>query len=71
MDVEAVLSCDSEVMSGAVVIKGSRVTVDTLFSYLSIEEFLDKFQTIGRIGAESVLAVALHELKRHFPYRTS
>ncbi|MFI0845040.1 DUF433 domain-containing protein [Mesorhizobium sp. IMUNJ 23232] len=71
MSVHDVLSCRLDTMSGAVVIKRSRVPVDTLFAYLSIEEFLEQFPTITRSEAEAVLAAALNELKNHFPHRTS
>lgn len=71
MNVHDVLSCRLDTVSGAVVIKGSRVPADTLFAYLSISEFLENFPTISRQEAEAVLAVALDELKGHFPQRTS
>jgi uncharacterized protein (DUF433 family) len=65
------LSCSPDVMSGAVVFKGSRVPVDTLFDYISIEEFLNQFPTISRGEAEAVLTVALEQLKSEFPDRKS
>lgn len=71
MEVSDVLSCRCDVVSGAVVIKGSRVPVDTLFDYLSIEDFLQNFPTIERREAEAILSVALGLLKAHFPNRTS
>jgi uncharacterized protein (DUF433 family) len=71
MEVTDVLSCRLDTVSGAVVIKDSRVPVDTLFSYISIEDFLENFPTISRAEAEAVLNVALEELKKHFPHRTS
>jgi uncharacterized protein (DUF433 family) len=69
MRVQDFLSCDPEVMSGAVVLKGSRVPVDTLFANISIEEFIENFPTIERSQAEAVLSLAVDELKKHFPNR--
>lgn len=71
MRAQDLLSCDPEVMSGAVVLKGSRVPVDTLFANISIKEFVEDFPTIERSQAEAVLSLALDELKRYFPNRTS
>lgn len=71
MNVQDVSSCRQDTVSGAVVIKGSRVPVDTLFAHVSIDEFLESFPTISRDEAEAVLMVALDELKKHFPDRTS
>lgn len=67
MEIKDILSCESDVVSGSVVFKGSRVPVDTLFANLSIEEFLENFPTIERKQVEDVLLLALQELKAHFP----
>lgn len=69
MRVQDLLSCDPEVVSGAVVLKGSRVPVDTLFANISIEDFIENFPTIERSQAEAVLSLAVSELKKHFPNR--
>ncbi len=62
MRISDVLSADPEVMSGAVVFKGTRVPVDALFEYLaggsSLEEFLDDFPTVERELAEAALLLA-------------
>jgi uncharacterized protein (DUF433 family) len=63
-----VLSSDPEIVSGAVVFKGTRVPVDALFENLaagmSLEEFLDDFPTVERAQAEAVLQLAADDLKR-------
>lgn len=65
-----VLSSDPEIVSGAVVFKGTRVPVDTLFDHLaagdSLEIFLRDFPTVEREQAESVLHLAATDLKRMF-----
>jgi uncharacterized protein (DUF433 family) len=62
MKITDVLSSDPEVVSGAVVFKGTRVPVDALFENLaggsSLEEFLDDFPTVEREQAEAVLSLA-------------
>ncbi len=71
MDVSDLLSSDPEVMSGAVVFKGTRVPVDALFENLagglSLEEFLDDFPTVERHQAEGVLLLAAEDLKNRLP----
>ena len=70
MQASDVLSADPEVMSGAVVFKGTRVPLDALFENLaggtSLEEFLDDFPTVERAQAEAVLYLASEQLKRRF-----
>jgi uncharacterized protein (DUF433 family) len=65
-----VLSSDPEIVSGAVVFKGTRVPVDALFENLaggmSVEEFLDDFPTVERSQVEAVLQLASDDLKRQF-----
>ena len=65
-----VLSSDPEVMSGAVVFKGTRVPVDAFFENLaggmSLEEFLDDFPTVDRAQAEAVLHLASEQLQVRF-----
>jgi uncharacterized protein (DUF433 family) len=70
MKVSDVLSADPEVMSGAVVFKGTRVPVEALFENLaggtSLTEFLDDFPTVERSQVEAVLHMASDGLKRRF-----
>jgi len=70
MDVKDVLSSDPEVVSGAVVFKGTRVPVDALFEHLAagdtIEVFLGDFPTVERSQVETVLRLAAIDLKRIF-----
>ena len=68
MKVSDVLSSDPEIVSGAVVSKGTRVPVDALFEYLaggsSLDQFLDDFPTVERAQAEAVLSLAGDNMKR-------
>lgn len=61
-----VLSSDPEIVSGAVVFKGTRVPVETLFEYLRggspIEEFLDDFPTVERQQVDDLLKVVADQL---------
>lgn len=67
MKLTDVLSSDPEIVSGAVVFKGTRVPVSALFENLaggtSLEEFLDDFPTVDREQAEAVLALANDSLQ--------
>jgi uncharacterized protein (DUF433 family) len=69
-----VLSSGPEIVSGAVVFKGTRVPVDALFENLaggmSLAEFLDNFPTVDRQQAEAALqlaAAAVNNLSRGLP----
>ena len=68
MRLSDVLSADPEVMSGAVVFKGTRVPVTALFDYLAggspLDEFLDDFPTVEREQAESVLHIVAEDLRQ-------
>ncbi len=68
MDVNDILSSDPEVVSGAVVFKGTRVPLDAFFENLaggvSLEEFLEDFPTVERAQAEAALLLASDDLKR-------
>jgi len=70
VDATDVLSSSPEVVSGAIVFKGTRVPVDALFEYLSggssLDEFLDDFPTVRREQAEAVVAIAGDSVKRLF-----
>lgn len=71
MKITDVLSSDPEIVSGAVVFKGTRVPVDAWFDNMadgmSIEEFVDNFPTVEREQVEAVLKIMSDEVKRHFP----
>lgn len=67
MNIKDILSVDPDVMSGAVVFKGTRVPVDVLFAHLvagdSLDVFLNDFPTVRRAQAEAVLELAADDLK--------
>lgn len=67
MKASDILSSDPEIVSGAVVFKGTRVPVSALFDNLaggtSLEEFLDDFPTVDRTQVEAVLKLAAGELE--------
>ncbi len=56
------VSRDSEVMSGALCFKGTRVPVQNLFDYLegvsSLNDFLNDFPSVSREAAVAVLEAA-------------
>lgn len=56
------VSRDSEIMSGALCFKGTRVPVQNLFDYLegaaSLNDFLDDFPSVSRETAIAVLEAA-------------
>jgi uncharacterized protein (DUF433 family) len=65
------LSRESEIMSGALCFKGTRVPVQTLFDYRegssSLEDFLEDFPSVTREAAIAVLEVAKERLFAHAP----
>ena len=69
MTLEQVVSRDSEVVSGALVFKGTRVPVQTLIDYLKSGEtldcFLDGFPSVKREQAEAYLELTLGEAEAH------
>jgi uncharacterized protein (DUF433 family) len=71
MKITDVLSSDPEIVSGAVVFKGTRVPVDALFENMadgmSIEEFIDNFPTVEREQVEAVLQIVAEDVKKQFP----
>jgi uncharacterized protein (DUF433 family) len=71
MKISDVLSSDPEIVSGAVVFKGTRVPVDAFFeniaAAMSVEEFLDNFPTVERDQVEGLLRVLSDDAKRSFP----
>ena len=62
MKIEDVLGSDPEIVSGAVVFAGTRVPVETLFTYLaagdSLSEFLEDFPTVTTQQAKAALRLA-------------
>lgn len=68
MQLSDVLSSDPDVVSGAVVFKGTRVPVEALFENLrggmSLEEFLDNFPTVERAQVDAVLALASQDIEQ-------
>jgi uncharacterized protein (DUF433 family) len=70
MKVEDILSSDPEIVSGAVVFKGTRVPVSALFENIaggmSIDEFLENFPTVERYQVESLLNLAQFDIEAHF-----
>lgn len=75
MKISDVLSSDPEIVSGAVVFKGTRVPVSGLFEYLgagdSLDEYLLDFPTVTRQQAESVIRFAADDLERVFGKRAA
>lgn len=57
MEIDKIVHCDPEIVSGTPVFVGTRVPVKALLDYLeegeTIEEFLDDFPTVSR---EQVIA---------------
>ncbi|WP_206452944.1 DUF433 domain-containing protein [Aurantimonas marina] len=70
MNASEILSRDPDVMSGALVFKGTRVPVDALFENLAasmaLAEFLENFPTVSREQAEGALRHATELVKRGF-----
>lgn len=70
MRAEDVLSSDPEIVSGAVVFKGTRVPVEAFFENIAggmtIEEFLENFPTVERHQVEALLRLARHDVEAHF-----
>lgn len=58
------ITIDPEIMSGAPVFKGTRVTLQTMFDYLEnghkLEEFLEDYDWVSREQAIEVLELAKH-----------
>lgn len=70
MKITDVLSRDPEIVSGAVVFKGTRVPVEAFFENLaagmSLAEFLDNYPTVEREQVEALLRLARHDVESHF-----
>lgn len=69
MTFEHVVSRDPDVLSGALVFKGTRIPVQTLIDYLKSSETLDRsldgFPTVNREQAEAYLELTLGEAEAH------
>ena len=70
MKLTDVLSSDPEIVSGAVVFKGTRVPVSAFFENIeggmSIDEFIDNFPTVERSQVEALLQFAQHDVEAQF-----
>jgi uncharacterized protein (DUF433 family) len=70
MNVKDVLSSNPEIVSGAVVFKGTRVPVSALFENLaaglSLTEVLENFPSVDRQQAEAALLLAAENFERQF-----
>lgn len=70
MQIQEILSRDPEVMSGALVFKGTRVPVGAIFENLaagmSIDDVVRNFPTVERDKIETVLMIALQGLEDQF-----
>jgi uncharacterized protein (DUF433 family) len=64
--ISKVINIDAEIMSGAPVFAGSRVTIKTFFDYLeqghSIEDFLEGFPSVSREQVLNLLDLARQTL---------
>lgn len=62
MNVQQLITIDTEILGGQPVFKGTRVPVESLFDHLeagvSLDEFLDDFPTVSKEQAVAVLAIA-------------
>jgi uncharacterized protein (DUF433 family) len=71
MKISDILSSDPEIVSGAVVFKGTRVPVDAFFENIaggmSVEDFLRNFPTVEREQVEALLKTLSEDTKRRFP----
>jgi uncharacterized protein (DUF433 family) len=62
MEIKDLITVDSDIMGGQPVFKGTRVPIETLFDHLeagvSLDEFLDDFDSVTRTQAVAVLEIA-------------
>jgi uncharacterized protein (DUF433 family) len=67
MQFSDVLSSDPEIVSGAVVFKGTRVPIEALFENLrggmSLEEFFENYPTVDRSQVDTVLELVSRDLE--------
>ncbi len=65
LSLEKYIAIDKDIVGGAPVFKGTRVSVKTLFDYLeesSLEEFMQGHPTVSREQAEAVIELAAKKL---------
>ncbi len=65
LSLEKYIAIDKDIVGGAPVFKGTRVSVRTLFDYLeesSLEEFMQGHPTVSREQAEAVIELAAKKL---------
>lgn len=62
MEIQSLISIDTETLGGQPVFKGTRVPVETLFDHLeqgiSVADFLEDFPTVTKEQAIGILEVA-------------
>lgn len=62
MNVNEIITIDSDILGGQPVFKGTRVPVESLFDHLevgvSLDEFLNDFPTVSKEQAIALLAIA-------------
>jgi len=68
LNIKDYISVDKEVLGGQIVFKGTRVPVESLFWHLekgiSLNEFLEDFETVTREQAVAVLEIASKDIKK-------
>ncbi|MFM9945796.1 MAG: DUF433 domain-containing protein [Bacteroidia bacterium] len=61
-NVKDLITIDAEILGGQPVFKGTRVPIETLFDHLeegvSLDEFLDDFDTVSRSQAIGIMEIA-------------
>ena len=69
MELGKIVSKDPDVVSGALVFRGTRVPVQTLIDYLksgeTLDRFLEGFPSVTREQAERYLELTLTEAEAH------
>ena len=68
LNIKDYISVNKEVLSGQAVFKGTRVPVVSLFWHLekgvSLDEFLDDFDTVTKDQAVAVLEIASNDIEK-------
>ena len=68
MELQELISIDTEILGGQPVFKGTRVPIETLFDHLeagiSLEEFLYDFPTVTKEQAVATLEIANKKIKQ-------
>ena len=61
-NIKDLITIDPETMGGQPVFKGTRVPIQTLFDHLeegvSLDEFLDDFDTVSKVQAIAIMEIA-------------